>query len=158
MMVLFDAHASMVEFGRASAVGDAVARGHVADLPEPIQFRKPLPPAAKVEIIISNLGDGLVDVVKSALRQTSLRSNSDILMSRPSLCTSLPARPLRSQEGCAMASQQAPGLPCQVGCSGAEAGDRASIAVSVDLDYGQRQPLRGHRFYQFACTRVRRSQ
>ncbi|CAE7446861.1 hypothetical protein AK812_SmicGene12509 [Symbiodinium microadriaticum] len=40
VMVLFDAHISMVECGRASAIGDAV------------------------ELIVSNLGEGLVDVVK----------------------------------------------------------------------------------------------
>ena len=64
IMVLFDSHISMVECGRASTIGDAVARGLLDDLPEPLRFRDALPAAAKVEIIVSNLGDGLVDVVK----------------------------------------------------------------------------------------------
>ena len=64
IMVLFDSHISMVECGRASTIGDAVARGLLDDLPEPLRFRDALPAAAKVEIIVSKLGDGLVDVVK----------------------------------------------------------------------------------------------
>ena len=64
--VLLDAHISMVECGRASVIGDSVARGALADLPDQVKFRGELPPTAKVEIIISNLGDGLLDVLKIA--------------------------------------------------------------------------------------------
>ena len=62
--MLFDAHISMVECGRASVIGDAVARQDPANLPAQLGFRGALPSGAKVEIIISNLGDGLLDVLK----------------------------------------------------------------------------------------------
>ncbi|CAE7409111.1 unnamed protein product, partial [Symbiodinium necroappetens] len=61
--VVFDAHISMGECGWASVIGDAVARGDLANLPEQLQFRQGLP-ASKVETIISNSGDGLIDVIK----------------------------------------------------------------------------------------------
>ena len=61
--VVFDAHISMGECGRASVIGDAVARGDLADLPQQLQFNKDLPASAKVEIINTS-GDGLIDVLK----------------------------------------------------------------------------------------------
>ena len=62
--VLFDAHFSIPEFGRASTVGDLVRCGRLDDMPDSIRFKSPLPLTAKVDLIICNLGDGLVDVLK----------------------------------------------------------------------------------------------
>ena len=114
-MVLFDAHVSIVECGRASTIGDLVARGFLADLPKPIRFRNPLPEAAKVEIIVANLGDGLVDVVKIVhFNKAVSGQTAAALCGGQGFAPVFRSGPWGVKKGYPVASHQAPGLSREV--------------------------------------------
>ncbi|CAE7322793.1 unnamed protein product [Symbiodinium natans] len=62
--VVFDVHLGMLECGSSLSLGDLVAQKKFSDLPEELRFMGPLPAETNVDIVVCNLGDGLVDVMK----------------------------------------------------------------------------------------------
>ena len=62
--VLLDAHISISECGGSASIARTVADSNFAGLPQSIRFRNPLPSGAKVDIVLYNLGDGTMDVLK----------------------------------------------------------------------------------------------
>ncbi|CAJ1344908.1 unnamed protein product [Effrenium voratum] len=71
--VLFDAYLGIPEFGGLAGVLDAVAQQRFDALPDPLKVPgNSLPPDAKMDIIINNLQDGRLDVLKVIYFQSPL--------------------------------------------------------------------------------------
>ena len=62
--ILFDVHYGIPECGHAFALGDIVAQAKLNELPPQLRFRRDVPSDASVDLIVCNLGDGCLGVMK----------------------------------------------------------------------------------------------
>ena len=62
--LLFDIHMRVPEFGGFARIGEQIQQGHLEHVPYPLQLHEPLPPNAKMGIIINNLEDGAMNIIK----------------------------------------------------------------------------------------------
>ena len=61
---MFDFHPKVPEFGGFSRLGELIQQGEIQNLPAPLALNGNLPPRAKLGIIVHNLEDGTMTVLK----------------------------------------------------------------------------------------------
>ena len=62
--LMFDFHPKVPEFGGFARLGELIQQGEIQDLPAPLALDGNLPPRAKMGIIVHNLEDGTMNVLK----------------------------------------------------------------------------------------------
>ena len=62
--VIFDVHTGVPEFGGFARIGEQVQRGELDGLPLPLQVPHTLPKGARMGLVIENLHDGTLNIVK----------------------------------------------------------------------------------------------
>ena len=62
--LMFDFHPKVPEFGGLARLGELIQQGEISDLPAPLSLNGNLPARAKMGIIVHNLEDGTMHVLK----------------------------------------------------------------------------------------------
>ena len=63
--LIFDVHTRVSEFSGLARIGELIQQGELANLPQPLRVQEPLPPNAKMGVIIHNLEDGTINIIKT---------------------------------------------------------------------------------------------
>ena len=63
--LIFDVHTRVSEFSGLARIGELIQQGELAHLPLPLRVQEPLPQNAKMGVIIRNLEDGTMNIIKT---------------------------------------------------------------------------------------------
>ncbi|CAE7375377.1 unnamed protein product [Symbiodinium sp. CCMP2592] len=62
--LIFDVHMKVAEYGGLARLGELIQQGELTDLPPSLRVQEQLPPGAKMGVIIHNLQDGTMNIIK----------------------------------------------------------------------------------------------
>ena len=62
--LILDVHTRVSEFSGLARIGELIQQGELANLPLPLRVQEPFPPNGKMGVIIHNLQDGTMDIIK----------------------------------------------------------------------------------------------
>ena len=98
--LMFDFHPKVPEFGGLARLGELIQQGEIHDLPAPLSLNGNLPARAKMGIIVHNLEDGTMHVLKilQFADEFAVSSVVELLLGQ-CLHSCLPAGSLVSSEG-----------------------------------------------------------
>ena len=110
--VIFDVHTGVPELGGFARIGEQIQRGELDGLPLPLQVPHTLPKGARMGIVIENLHDGTLNIVKVLHfpDELAIPHALKLCLYRRCLRACVPPRPMGGSEDSAVSPATSLGL------------------------------------------------